>query len=297
MSGLLGLEPEIEAEYRRITAGIDALDRRLTPDCVTTEEVLRAHFLIANHFYLEGQGLGGIGPRDIRLLQSAIHRQAVAFGGSKKWDDRFDLCATLLFGLVKNHPFYDGNKRTAFLTALYHLHRFGRCPSVSEDEFENLTVDIADNALGKFKRYQELVKSRVPDPEVRFISRFLRKNTRIIDKNHYTVTYRELEPILKRYGFSLSNPHGNHIDITKTEKRRPILGLFGREHDVTVKLGQIGFPRWTAQVGKGALKTVREVTGLTADKGVDSASFFYGLDPMQTLITTYHEPLMRLAER
>jgi death-on-curing protein len=106
----------------------------------------------------------------------------------------------------------------------------------------------------------------------------------------------ELQVILNRYGFLLGNPHGNYIDIVRVEKRRSFLGLLG-EREVQTKIGQIGFPRWTAQVGKGALKTVRETTGLTPKRGVDSASFFKGVDPMQTLITTYHEPLMRLAER
>ncbi|HUZ73721.1 MAG TPA: type II toxin-antitoxin system death-on-curing family toxin [Stellaceae bacterium] len=295
---MLGLEPELESEYQRAISDLDAVDERLGPDCLTLGEVLKAHFLIANHFYLEGEGLGGLGPRDIGLLHSAIHRQMVSFDGKIKWHDRYDVCATLLYGLIKNHPFHDANKRTAFLSVLYHLHRFGRCPAIDEKNFEDFTVEIADNALGRYARYQDLVKSRDPDPEVKFIAYFLRKNTRVIDKAYYSVTYRELQTILSRHSFGLSNPHGNRIDVVRIETRRQsFFGLFAREQREEIKLGQIGFPRWTAQVGKGALKTVREVTGLTAERGIDSASLFHGLDPMQTLITTYHDPLMRLAQR
>jgi death-on-curing family protein len=292
---MLSLEPEIEREFDRIAAQLPE-DGETGLHALTALDVLRAHFLVANHFYLEGHGLGGIGPRDLGLLHSAVSRQYVAFGGQTKWTDRFDLCATLFFGFIKNHPFHDANKRTAFLSVLFQLYRMGWCPSVSEKQFEDFTVEIAENKLNRYARFKEFSSKGDPDSAIKFISWYLRKNTRQIDKYNYNVTYRELQVILGRYGFSLINPHGNYIDVVRTEKKGTFLGLFGTR-EVQTRVAQIGFPRWTAQVGKGALKTVREATGLTEKKGVDSASFFRGLDPMQTLITTYHEPLMRLAER
>jgi prophage maintenance system killer protein len=292
---MLSLEPEIEREFNRIAAQLPE-EEEPGPLALTAQDVLRAHFLVANHFYLEGHGLGGVGPRDIGLLCSAVSRQYVSFGGHTKWNDKFDICATLFFGLIKNHPFYDANKRTAFLSVLYQLYRMGWCPAVSEKQFEDFTVEIAEDKLIRYARFRDISTDGDSDPAIKFISWYLRKNTRRIDKTNYNITYRELQSILNRYGFSLANHHGNYVDIIRMEKRPTILGLF-RTRDVQTRLGQIGLPRWTAQVGRGALKTVREVTGLTERQGTDSASFFKGLDPMQTLITTYHEPLMRLAER
>lgn len=292
---MLALEPEIEAEYNRVL-------RRLPDDgessgilALGVRDVLRAHFLIANHFYLEERGLGGIGPRDTDLLYSAVHRQHVAFGKIAKWTDKFDVCATLFYGLIKNHPFYDANKRTAFLSVLYQMYRMGWCPSVPEKQFEDFTVEIADDKLRRYARYKEMVAAGDPDAAVHFISYYLRKNTRKIDKNVHSITYRELQAILNKYNFFLLNPQGNYINIVRFERRKSLFGL--REREIQTHVGQIGFPRWSAQVGKGALKTVREVTGLDQKHGVDSAAFFRGLDPMQTLIASYHEPLMRLAER
>ena len=293
---MLGLEPEIEEEFNRVLAQIEDPDRFLGPYALKISDVLRAHFLVVNHFYLEGEGLGGIGPRDLSLLYSAVSRQDVSFGGQAKWTDRFDVCATLFYGLIKNHAFHDANKRTAFLSALFQLYRGGWCPAVDKREFEDFTVEIAESTLSKHQRFRKMIKEEEHDTEIRYISWYLRKNTRQIDTRHYTVTYRELQVILRRYGCALMNPHGNFIDVVRIEKHRPLFGLL-RERENVVRLGQIGFPRWTAQVARGALKTVREVAGLTAEKGVDSASFFNGLDPMQTLITTYHEPLMRLSQR
>ena len=54
-----------------------------------------------------------IGVRDLNLLGSAIGRQSASFGGKTKYTNPVDICATLFYGLVKNHSFSDGNKRTA----------------------------------------------------------------------------------------------------------------------------------------------------------------------------------------
>lgn len=60
---------------------------------------------------------GGIaGVRDAGLLESALAR------GAQRWayDDEADLCdaaAAVCYGVCKNHPFLDGNKRTAFQCA------------------------------------------------------------------------------------------------------------------------------------------------------------------------------------
>jgi prophage maintenance system killer protein len=294
---MIDLEPEIRAEYERVISLLKDDNEIIFPGHLSTADIIRAHFLIANHFYLVGEGLGGIGPREVNLLKSAIGRQGVSFDGRLKWTDRFDICATLFFGLIKNHAFHDANKRTAFLSALYFLHQHGWCPSVPEKEFENLTVEIADNLLGRYARYAKMLKDGEADPEVKFISWYLPNHTRRIDKQYYAVTYRELQTILHRYGFGLSNPRGNHIDIVKVRQRPRFLGILGKAEIVEERIGQIGFPRWTSEVGRSAIKTVREVTGLTHERGVDSAAIFQGLDPIQTLITTYHEPLMSLAGR
>jgi hypothetical protein len=97
---MLELEPEIITEYQRVVSKIADIDELPSADFLTIGEVLKAHFLIANHFYLEGCGLGGIGPKDIGLLESAIHRQGSGFGGQTKYLDRYDICATLFFGLM-----------------------------------------------------------------------------------------------------------------------------------------------------------------------------------------------------
>jgi prophage maintenance system killer protein len=292
---LLGLEPEVEADYHRVLADFEPIGALGAP-CLSVADVLRAHYLVANHFYLEGAGIGGIGPRSRELLESAVYRQVASFGGVVKWDRLFDVTATLFFGIIRNHAFYDANKRTAFLSALYQLYEGGFCPAVSEKTFEDFTVDIAERALGKYARYRDLARSGDPDPEVKFISKWLKDNTRRVDNKRYAITYRELEVILKRYGFHMEDPEDNYISIFKYETKRRMFGVLAPEIK-RIRVGRIGFPRWTCQVLPQTVKLVRQLTSLSAKDGVDSGAFFHGMDPMQSLITTYNAPLLRLANR
>ncbi len=293
---MLELENPIQEAYQRSLSELAYFQQTQRTNGLSAEDVIRAHFLIVNHFYIEGGGLGGIGPKSIPLLLSAVDRQFVSYGGRDKWTSKFDICATLFFGLIKNHPFHDANKRTAFLSVLYLLYKFKRCPSVPESEFEDFTVEVADNLLVRYARFRELVKDKEEDPEVKFISKYLKDNTRDVDSKSHSITYRELKKILNRYGYDFSSPKGNYIDVIRVGTRKKFFGLFGSEPSET-RVCQIGFPRWTDEVGRAALKEVRESTNLSARDGVDSAAFYKGLDPMQSLIATYNRPLMNLASR
>ncbi len=58
---------------------------------------------------------GSIGLRDEGLLDSALDRPKNQFAYSKP--DLFDLAAAYAFGIAKNHPFIDGNKRVSYVIA------------------------------------------------------------------------------------------------------------------------------------------------------------------------------------
>src|SRR5690242_1269291 len=109
------LHQKVANEFSRCAATLnkdDPYDGKFT---IGLFDVLRAHYAIADYFYSEGYGVGGIGPRDINLLHSALHRQFVGWGTARKWTDHHDIVATVMYGLIMDHPFHDANKRTAFL--------------------------------------------------------------------------------------------------------------------------------------------------------------------------------------
>jgi len=290
------IHPEIDREYQRWVALIGPDDPYTSRITVGLHDIMRAHFLIADYFLENKYGIGGVGPKSMNLLHSAIYRQFVGFGGKEKWPDSFDKLATLLFGLVKDHPFHDANKRTALLTALYQLDRLNRTPKIPQRDFEDFVVDIADNRLAKHARYRQLTEKE-EDGEILFISDFLRRSSRVIETREFTITYHQLNSRLKGFGFELVNVSGNNINVVKYEDHRKYLGIVGPVIQRPRRICQIGFPGWKKQVPRGALKEVRDKTKLTELWGVDSAVFYQGADPLHSLIDIYAEPLRRLANR
>ena len=83
------------------------------PQWVLSQTVLA----IQETLLAEFGGLGGV--RDEGLLDSALNRPQQNFHYGKT--DLFELAAAYAHGLIRNHPFLDGNKRIGFLTAVVFL--------------------------------------------------------------------------------------------------------------------------------------------------------------------------------
>jgi death-on-curing protein len=88
---------------------------------------------------------GAAGVRDEGLLESALYRplQKEAYGEP----DLCDLAAAYLFGIVKNHPFIDGNKRTAFAAADLFLYFNGLSIEAEQEEIIQLVLMVAAGEL------------------------------------------------------------------------------------------------------------------------------------------------------
>ena len=92
---------------------------------------------------------GREGLRDEALLQSALVRapQRLAYG---KNIDVIDMAAVYAAGLVGNHPFVDGNKRTGFLVGILFLELNGYRVTASEEEAAQAVLGLASGALDEF---------------------------------------------------------------------------------------------------------------------------------------------------
>jgi prophage maintenance system killer protein len=282
--------PSVGLEYRRWVEAVGPADPYISKYTIGVHEVLQAHFLLVDFFHDIGEGIGGVGPKSINLLHSALSRQFVSFGGQSKWNDRILICASLMYGLIKNHPFHDANKRTAFLTAILHLQKIGRTPVVSQKEFEDFTVNVSDNNLSTYYGYEKY-DGVASDKDVAFMAYFLKKNTRQIDLTTKQITYNDLNTLLSRRGMFLDNPKNNRIDLMLRVE------LDGTHLPSPKRIAKIGFHGWSREVSRRDIDIVREASKLDARHGYDSQAFFNGLDDPMTLIKKYKEPLERLAFR
>lgn len=84
---------------------------------ISLDEVLIIH----NRMLEIGGGREGL--HDFTLLHSAIERPKAQFGGKYLYSSIWLMAAALLQSLVKNHPFDDGNKRTAFFSTMRFLRK------------------------------------------------------------------------------------------------------------------------------------------------------------------------------
>lgn len=85
---------------------------------------------------------GGEGVRDLGLLESALARadNLIAYGQP----DAADLAAAYGFGIARNHPFVDGNKRTAFVIVLLFLLDNGYRLTASDADAYQAMMAVAD---------------------------------------------------------------------------------------------------------------------------------------------------------
>ena len=87
------------------------------PYWLTREECLALHEMMLSQY----GGMAGV--RDENLLESALAKPKQLFNYSKP--SSADLAASYAVGIVKNHPFLDGNKRTGFMLGVGFLERNG----------------------------------------------------------------------------------------------------------------------------------------------------------------------------
>jgi death on curing protein len=105
------------------------------PEWILKETVLGLH---EQSLYEHG---GSSGMRDEGLLDSALGKPPNLFVYGKP--NLFDLAASYAYGLVKNHPFIDGNKRTGFITALLMLELNGLHFNATEADAAIQTLALA----------------------------------------------------------------------------------------------------------------------------------------------------------
>jgi len=92
---------------------------------------------------------GSSGTRDLSLLQSALGNVEATFGGEYLHESIFEMAAAYLYGICRNHPFVDGNKRTAAATALTFLDYNGVEIEATEDELYDLMIGVAEGRIAK----------------------------------------------------------------------------------------------------------------------------------------------------
>lgn len=122
---------------------------------LTAEQILFIHSRLID----ETGGFHGI--RDLGLLLSGAARPGAAFSGKELYPDIYNKAAALMESLIKNHPFMDGNKRTAITSAGIFLSINGYYLNASQKELETIALNMATgktsvkDAMDWFKQHSK----------------------------------------------------------------------------------------------------------------------------------------------
>lgn len=116
-------------------------------------EYLAHEDVLAIHSYLIGCFGGLDGLRDEGLFDAAIEQPRQSFGGEDLYPTAAEKAARYAYGIVKNHPFADGNKRTGGACIGMFLKLNGIRFKPRHDELLHSIMSVADGTIS----YDELV--------------------------------------------------------------------------------------------------------------------------------------------
>jgi len=108
----------------------------------TPDDIIKRH---AEALAEYGGGQSGI--RDAGLIEAAIGRMTSGWGDEEFYPTLFDKAAALLDSIIHNHPFIDGNKRTALLAAGSFLDLNNWELTFDKDEAVKLALAVANKQL------------------------------------------------------------------------------------------------------------------------------------------------------
>jgi death-on-curing family protein len=253
---------------------------------VKTEEVLSIHYELVKDFRDHNDPINPCGIRSPELLQSAVFRSSTSLGDSLKYPTVEMSGAALFHSMVHNHPFFNGNKRTALVALLVFLDKNGLMLVCNEDELFKYVLKLAQHQIVK-DNYDNL-----PDQEVLLISEWIKEWTRPILKGDRPIQFRKLESILNKYGCKLEHSTtGSNIKIIR---KIPSSGIWARSKTLT---SNISYSNRGRELKRATLNKIRADLHLDEANGIDSSAFYDDL-PFSTadFILRYRKTLYRLAK-
>ena len=110
---------------------------------------LSIHEVLALHERIGERSGGGIGLRDLGLLESALAQPRQSFGGTDLYPSLVEKAAALGFSLIANHPFVDGNKRIGHAAMEIFLVLNGHEIDANVNEQERVVLAVAAGEMAR----------------------------------------------------------------------------------------------------------------------------------------------------
>jgi death-on-curing family protein len=213
---------------------------------------------------------------DGAFLESALTRPRTSIYGRAKYPTVEMAAAALLHALVHNHPFHNGNKRTAIVALLVFLDMNGYLLTAEEAELFSYVLALSGHGATKEGEFISHIPSA--DDETFEASKWIASHVRKLNKEHRILKWKDFEAILRGYGCTFEHRTGNRIAITRGSLR----AFSGARNDGD-------------EMTPDRIMYVRRRLELDEEHGIDSDSFYYNGSVVPDFINRYRQLLRRLA--
>jgi|WetSurMetagenome_2_1015567.scaffolds.fasta_scaffold361697_1 death-on-curing family protein len=256
---------------------------------LSVDDVLFIHQTLVRDFAEDGDPIEPPGVKSMALLESAVGRQYTAIGPIFKYPNPIENAATLMYGVCCDHPFHNGNKRTALVSMIAHLDRNNLVLDVRKIELYKLVMEVATHRArdsSDRRKRKKKIQRPSPDEEVNYIANFIKRYVRDIRRGERVTTYKELRRILGKFNITLEEPKKNQIKIVRHIKE--VTGFFRKKEVVRqINIGSITYSGDNREVTIGSIKLIRKMCGLSEQNGIDSSVFYDSQSDSQSIIDSF----------
>jgi death-on-curing protein len=216
---------------------------------MSNDIVYGIHEFLVDYFENDEDPISPPGIKSQALFESACARPFQTAGGNDVYQDEFDKASALFHGIISNHCFHNGNKRTALLSTLYFLgeHNFW-IEKCDDEEMYEFTRQVAAHEICEDRK-----------DEISIIKAWLNKNSRRVVKGEKRLSFNDLREVLSRFDYELIED-GTMAYIFKN----------GQEIEKILKKGKQGLEEYD----QAYISELRKRLELTVDYGIDSARFY-----------------------
>lgn len=270
------------------------------------ECVVHLHELLTKNYHLVDKmdPVEPPGIKNINSLESAVFRQQTGSKGWLKYDTLFKSCATLIFGLIKNHPFHNGNKRVAFLAMIKHLFENGYVikPTTKHDDIYNTLLAIADN---KFEKQLEVIDKKLyrqnkqrekwsDEKVVDVLSQWLR---RICESRNYClkskVRLQQVKEMLEKKGI-YTELNGTWLTLFQVRGKKFLKLIPNGTEKYNIKT--YGMGNSMSEIGIKVINQIRKDYELAHKDGFDNNSFYDSETFIDGEMVTYKKIIYKLSQ-
>ncbi len=255
--------PVIKEREQNVYCNFTQIGKEVTPIMhLSEEEILKIHEELADDFQTHGDPISPRGVKDQELLNSALFHPQTAYGGKNKYSSIEGSAAALMYSLISNHCFHNGNKRTALVAFLVFLEKHGRCMTCVDSELFKISVQIADHKICDGQRMSS-------DMETFRLAKWIHQNSKVQKWDERPISFKKLRKVLNSFDCNFLD--GGRIE--RSIEYTNFLGLRRRKKLISRVLGNKNINDGV-EISKGLIKVLREDLQLNAENGIDSDAFY-----------------------